>query len=294
MKKISILQIVLAIIVLALITGPMTFAADDTLTVNITISSVGAIVVLPNTFTWTLNPGEDSAAGVSNITIRNTGSLNVTNMYLDTSTDADESTNPLPTGTASAYSAAGMIFVRNSTNATYYHAGRLEWNISSILAGEVLDLNSATENFGHGWYRNASGNEYLWKVENGTDGYCNTTGTVFEIKTVPENVTDFNRDLSSDLSTCGAVSTGIWGSFVCTDGPLAGYCIATASTCDKIYIYKYNYNATYGGGLCGNLAYIREDDLVPGAEDYIVIHASIPYGMPAGETALGTLTLIAS
>ncbi len=292
MKKISILQLILAIIVLALIMSPMTFAADDTLTVNITISSVGAIVVLPNTFTWTLNPGEDSNIGVSNITIKNTGSLNITNMYLDTSTVTDESTNPLPTGVSGSYSAAGMIFVRNSSDATYYHAGRLEWNISSILAGEVLDLASATEAFGHGWYRNASGNEYLWKVENGTSGLCNNTGTTFEIKTVPENITDLNRDFTSDTTTCGAVSTGTWGSFACTDGPLANHCIATASTCDKIYIYKYNYNSTYAA--CTNRAYIRETDLVPGDEDYMIIHASIPYGMPAGETALGTLTLIAT
>ncbi len=292
MKKAYTLQIVLAIIVLALIMSPMTFAADDTLTVNITISSVGAIVVLPNTFEWTLAPGDDSDIGISNITIKNIGSLNVTNMYLDTSTVTDESTNPIPTGEASAYSAAGMIFVRNSTNTTYFHAGRLEWNISSILAGEILDLDPATGTFGHGWYRNASGNEYLWKVENGTGGYCNNSGTTFEIKTAPENVTDFNRDLSSGLSTCTYAGEDDWASFACTDGPLADYCVATASTCDKIYIYKYNYNSTYAA--CGNRAYIRETDLVPGGEDYMIIHASVPYGMPAGETALGTLTLFAT
>ncbi|MCK5042862.1 MAG: hypothetical protein KAJ20_03870 [Candidatus Aenigmarchaeota archaeon] len=291
MKKIFILQLISAIIVLALIMSPVTFAdADTNLTVNITINSVGAIVVLPNAFTWSLDPGADSST--ANVIIQNTGSANLTNIYLDTSTDADESTNPLPTGVASAYSAAGLIFVKNSTNDTYYHAGRIEWNISSILAGEVLDLASATETFAHGWYRNASGNEFLWKVENGTDGYCNTTATVFKIKTAPENTTDLNRDLSTGLSTCGAVTQGTWGSFACTDGPLANHCVATASTCDKIYIYKYNYNSTYAA--CGNRAYIRSADLIPGAEDFMVIHASIPYGIPAGETALGTLTLMAT
>jgi len=250
MKKIFILQLILAIIVLALIMSPVTFAdADTNLTVNITVNSVGAIVVFPNAFTWSLDPGADS--GTANVIIKNTGSANLTNIYLDTSTDADESTNPLPTGLASAYSAAGLIFVKNSTNDTYYHAGRLEWNISSILAGEVLDLSSATDTFGHGWYRNASGNEYLWKVENGTDGYCNNTGATFKIMTVPENTTDLNRDLSSgDTTTCGSVTQGTWGSFACDDGPLVGHCIATASTCDKIYIYKFNYNSTYAA--CGN------------------------------------------
>ncbi len=292
MKKIFILQSVLAILILALIMSPMTFAADasDSLTVNITINSVGAIVVLPNSFSWSLDPGEDSAT--SNIIIKNTGSENLSSIYLDTSTDADESTNPLPTGVPGSYSAAGMIFARNSTNATYYHAGRLEWNLSSILAGETLNLAAATETFGHGWYRNASGNEYLWKVENGSDGYCNNSGTTFTIKTAPENGTSLNRDLSAGPSTCTYAGEGTWASFACTDGPLVDYCVATASTCDKIYIYKYNYNSTYPA--CGNRAYVRETDLVPGAEDYMIIHASVPYGIPAGETAQGTLTLMAT
>ncbi|MCK5235231.1 MAG: hypothetical protein KAJ88_05280, partial [Candidatus Aenigmarchaeota archaeon] len=107
MKKIFILQLISAIIVLALIMSPVTFAdADTNLTVNITINSVGAIVVLPNAFTWSLDPGADSST--ANVIIQNTGSANLTNIYLDTSTDADESTNPLPTGVASAYSAAGL------------------------------------------------------------------------------------------------------------------------------------------------------------------------------------------
>ena len=292
MKKRSILQLILAIVVLALIVSPITFAADtsDTLTVNITINSVGAIVVLPNSFTWSLDPGEDSAT--SNVVIKNTGSENLSSIYLDTSTVADESTNPLPTGVSSAYSAAGMIFVRNSTNATYYHAGRLEWNLSSILTGETLGLGAGTTSFGHGWYRNATGNEYLWKVENGTSGLCNNSGTTFTIKTAPENSTSLNRDLSAGPSTCTYAGEGDWASFACTDGPLIDYCVATASTCDKIYIYKYNQNSTYP--TCGNSAHIRSTNLIPGAEDYMVLHASVPYGIPAGETALGTLTLMAT
>ena len=269
-----------------------------TVTVNVNISSVGAIVVTPNAFSWTtgilgsLAPGTDS--GVQTLVIKNIGSVNVSQIFMNASTVSDESVNPITTkANASGYSAAGLIFIKNTSATTYAHAGRIEWNISSVLVNETLNLDSKTNNFSHGWYRNASGNEFLWKLENGTNGYCNETGTTFNIKLYPENATMLNRDLSSDLSTCGAVTAGSgWGLFTCTDGPFAGQCVATHKNCDKIYVYKYSKLLTDYPN-CNNAAYLGGTIVIPGDEVDLNLFASIPKGMPAGDTKTGTLTIFA-
>ncbi len=293
MDKKYMMPLALAMIILALINGPITFAAEtsDTVTVTVNISSVATIVVSPNAINWTyLDPGSNGVA--QNIIIKNTGSVNVTDIYMTTSAITDESTNPLPTADATAYSAASLIFVKNSTESAHSHAGRLEWNLSTILTEETLGIDAATTAFAHGWYRNSTGNEYLWKVENGTDGLCNNSGTVFTINTVSENDTDLNRDVSAGYECTGLASDTGWGSFECDSGPLNGYCVATASTCDKIYIYKNDYTSTLPA--CDNREYLINNVLIPGTEDAISIYASVPQGIPAGDTTAGTMTIVAT
>ncbi|MBW6461432.1 MAG: hypothetical protein K0B07_00060 [DPANN group archaeon] len=294
MNKKYIMPLALAIILLTLINGPITFAVDtnDTVTVNINISAVGTIVVSPNVINWTLlQPGSNGASEY--IIIKNTGSVNVSGIYMTTDTITVESTNPLPTADVTAYSAAGLIFVKNSTDSAHSHAGRLEWNLSSILTGEELNINENTNAFAHGWYRNSTGNEYLWKVENGTDGVCNNTGTIFQISSIPENDTTLNRDITVGASTCTTVTPGTtWGTFTCSTGPLVGYCIATANTCDKIYLYKYDMSSQFPN--CDNSGSLITDNLIPGSEDAISIYASVPNGIPYGDTTSGTLTIVAS
>lgn len=293
MDKKYMMPFTLAILILALMNGPTIFAAEtnDTVTVNVNISTVATIVVSPNAISWAgVNPGANT--GTTNIIIKNTGSVNVTDIYMTTSAITDESTNPLPTADPSAYSAASLIFVKNSTEAAHSHAGRLEWNLSSVLTDETLGITAGTTAFAHGWYRNSSGNEYLWKVENGTDGLCNNSGAVFEIQQDPENDTSLSRDITANPSTCSAVTTGAWGVFTCSDGPLEGYCVAAANTCNKIYIYKNDYSTTFP--TCNNREYLLDGDLIPGAEDSISVFASVPNGIPAGDTTAGTLTIVAT
>ncbi len=279
-----------------LIGAPAAHAAvtNSSVTVYVNISSVGSILIIPTSVSWMgLNPGSNGI--VNNMTIKNTGSLNVTNVYLNASTINDEPTNPLQSTNPASYAAAGLIMVKNATEAGYTHAGRLEWNISSVLLGEILNLNVNTTISSHGWYRNSTGNEYLWKLENGTEGYCNTTDTKFTIKLVPENYTTMNRDLSANTADCTTFVAGTnenWGVFTCADGPLMGQCIATPYTCDKIYIYKYNYAADYPA--CGDRAYLRGNALTPGSEAAFTLMASIPKGMPAGNTTTGILNVIAT
>ncbi len=283
-----------------LITAQSVNAVENaTVTVNINISSVGAIIVIPNSLSWTtgnlgsLSPASDS--GESYLIIKNVGSVNVSNIFINASTIADESSNPLQTANASFFSAAGLVMVKNATDTSYSHAGRLEWNLSTILMNEsVGDLTQITK-FSHGWYRNASGNEYLWTLKNGTNGFCNSTGATFTIKQYPENQTNLNRDITVSPASCTYTeATGVenWGMVTCTNGPLAGQCIATASTCDKIYIYKY-YDSLADYPTCGNSNYLRKGTIVPGDEAAFTVIASVPKGTPAGDAKTGTLTIMA-
>lgn len=298
--------IAFAIIALLIAVPVIAATTSATITVNVNISSVGAIVVLPNSISWntngmgSLNPGSDSS--IQSLIVKNTGSVNLSQIYLNTSTVGDESVNPLQTANASFYSAAGLIFIRNSSNTTYRHAGRIEWNLSTVLYNESLGTtgwNSLTA-FSHGWYRNASGNEFLWKLVNGTNGFCNTTGTTFAIKINPENASAINRDLTTGTADTSSGCTFVqgssgekWGSVSCTTGPLAGSCIATPATCDKILIYKF-YTSLADYPACANSAYLHKGTIVPGDEVGINVFASVPKGTPAGDTKQGTLTIIAN
>lgn len=264
---------------------------DDNITVNVTISESAQLTVLPTSITWTQDPNTN---GITyNVTIKNTGSVNLSQIYVSSNTTGDETTNPIPAGVASGYSASGFIFIKNSTATAPYHVGRQEWNMSGVLSGETLNLAGTTEKWGHGWYKNVSSGNYLWKVENGTDGYCNDTDTIFKIKTLQENSTTQQRDLSSDLATESFGTAGVnWATFTFSDGPLSGYCVATYKDCDRIFIYKYDQSSAYP--TCSAVRYLRAGVLVPGDEANAWVFASVPQGTPAGETALSVLIFVAT
>lgn len=288
---------ILALLVAAPSANALSANYTATVTVNINISSVGSIVVLPNSLSWTsgglgsLNPGADSSA--QNLIIKNTGSLNVSMIFMNASTVSNEYANPLQTANATNYSAAGLVMVKNATDTLYSHAGRLEWNLSGLLSGENVGSLTGITNFSHGWYRNSSGNEYLWALKNGTGGLCNDTGTTFTIKTSPENATNMNRDLTSGTTGCGSITAGpLWGTFACSTGPLNGQCVAVAKNCDKVLIYKY-YGVLSDYPTCVNADYLRRANIVPGDEAAFSVIASIPKGVPAGDTRTGTLTIFA-
>ena len=263
----------------------------DTVDVYVHVNATAEIVVTPTNFTWTnLNPGNDGIT--RNFTVKNTGSYNVSKIYVSANTPTVESTNPLQTGNPLAYAASGFLFIQNSTTSTsFYHVGRLEWNLSSPLDNEVLDLDPGTVAFGHGWYRNRT-ETFLWKVENGTDQRCNTTGTSFVIKQDAENATTENRDLSSgtgNLASCSLYSAGpFWSTHNCSNGPLQNYCVAVYGDCTKIYIYKYDYS--FNGTSCGSENYWRDNVLVSGLSTKGKVYASVPWGVPSGDTGDSVLT----
>jgi hypothetical protein len=275
----------------------LTLAVTDTATVSVNVAGVSQIEVVPTAFSFSgLTPGSENFTTTTNaLIIKNTGSNDVTQIYASLNTIAVENSNPLGQA-ASQYAAGGFLWIRNSTNPTYYHGGRLEWNTTTKPAG-ITDVTGAVS---WGFYRNATQGDYLWEmVGNGTgavgpSNWCNqTTGTAAKlvIKNVPD--TGNNRDLNTDTTTYQVSTAAVnWGVIAASSGPLNGYCIALYYDCSKFYIYKYD-KTTYGSS-CANSLYLQESTLKPGEEHDAYIGISIPKGVPAGDTAITTLTITAT
>ena len=197
------------------------------------------------------------------------------------------------------------MFRNESTDIDYRLIGRVEWNLTEVLDTEVLDISAGALNWSHGWYRKANGNEYLWKLENGTSGsdtqgMCNETDTTFVISKYPENSSGYARDLTSAniiTAPTPAGNNANWAYFhfnSSTGGPLEGYCVASYWDCTRIYIYKYDmsYVGADGFGDCAMARYFATESLEPGERlDKLKIKPTIPYGTPAGDAIQTTLTI---
>lgn len=317
--------ILIAIIIIAsaVILQPPTVAlekedANDSVTLNVNITTRAAIDVLPTSISWTqLIPGTNGTASetqdIRNISIRNIGSFNLSQFYVDVNTEDIETTNPVAGGQITDYAAGGFVLIRNETDTLrYFHAGRLEWNLSEELASENLDISAGVVNFSHGWYKQASaaGNEYLWKLENGscgpthglTAGICNCTDTNLVIKNVPENSSGYNRDLSANIATAPTpfATNFNWTLFHFNSsqgGPLQDHCVAAYWDCTRIFIYKYDMTGvgSSGFGDCGEAEYLANEKVEPGERlDKIKVKPSIPYGTPAGDAKTTTLSIFTS
>jgi len=317
------IAVIAALLVFALLlaTGPLTVAqmkedANDSVTLDVNISSQAAIQVLPTSISWVqIIPGSNGTSStpqdVRNISVKNIGSYNLTQFYIDINTEDIETTNPLGGGQITDYAAGGFVLFRNeSSTLRYFHAGRLEWNLTDNLAGEDLNLGATVANYSHGWYRLASGNEFLWKLENGTCGtaagltanICNCTDANFVISLLPENASSTSRDLSSNIATAPtpAATNANWSLFHFTSaqgGPLQDHCVAASWDCTKIFIYKYDMtgSGSSGFGDCTMARYFANERVEPGEIlDKLKVKPSVPQGTPAGDAQTTTLSVFTS
>jgi hypothetical protein len=262
------------------------FAANDTVTVDVSVASVAQISVIPDVLSWSnINPG--SAGTVQSLNIKNTGSVNLTNIYAYVDTLEDEATRPYGFDDPLKYAAGGVIVFKNETYDKFFFAGRLEWNWTEDVGND--DLSAITSPVAWGFFKNTS-YEYYWALGNGTGGYCNNTGAEFAISDYPDNGTVTTRTPSDASIT---FQQGVdWGYFSINraTSPLYGSCVAAYYDCSKIYIYKYDKRS--GFGSCANSEYIQAPNLVPGETHTLTLNVYIPLGIPAGNlnTAIFTVS----
>ncbi|MEM3610125.1 MAG: hypothetical protein QW076_04450 [Candidatus Anstonellales archaeon] len=282
-------MILTAILFSLAIYSSIVLAAEDTVTVDVSVASVAQISVIPETLTWSnINPG--TAGTTQSLNIKNTGSVNVTNIYAYVDTLTDETTRPYGTGDPAKYAAGGVIVLRNKTDSTYYFAGRLEWNWTEDVGNK--DLSAISSPVAWGFFKNTS-YEYFWALGNGTNGYCNNTGAQFAIEDDPDNGTQATRTpLTTGIHLNGGDTN--WGYFNITraSAPLYQSCVAAYYDCTKIYIYHYDKRS--GFGSCSNAMYIQSTNLVPGETHTLTLNVYIPQGIPAGNLNTATLTVVAS
>jgi len=296
-KTLSILIILTGILLLPV----LTFAADDTVTINVNVSLSAIIEVTPDTITFNqVAPGIVTFPTSKGFTITNVGSTNFTQIYvsLDVWQTGEEDSSPLGTGVASDYYAGGFVVIKNETDLAggagtnnWRFAGRQEWNLTKLPTYFTPD----TWTVSWGYFGNSS-RQYFWDLRNGTDGTCNQTGTSLRIKEWDVNGSSAAYDLGSDIQTGSftAASGEEWGINTFSAGPLDGYCVATHQSCERIFIYQWDQTSNFP--TCSDAWYLYNDPtkLKPNEQFDFNITVWVPKGIPAGTTSSSTLTITAS
>lgn len=273
--------VLLAIVAITQVTVMAAYLGSTT--VAVTVSDLTEVTVLPTSLSFTAAPG--AVATAISVDIKNTGSNNISNIYASVDTLTDETSDPIPAGGPSGFASTGFLVLKNSTATEYFHAGRLEWNLSTLLTG--ASYGSYRYN-ATGFFRNVSG-MYMWILGNtttATNAGCNDTGATLYI----EADADAGTAATRTPAVAGTLDESVtdWGLFSFTADPLKNYCVAAYHDCTKIYIYKYDYNATFDG--CTQSNYLEAATLVPGDIDTITTNAWVSEGVPDGSTNSGVLT----
>jgi hypothetical protein len=272
--------------------------ANDTVIIDVNVSSISQITLLPATLSWT-GVGAGTAGGHKNITVKNTGSLNLTQIYAYVDTLVNESTRPYGSGDPGRYSAGGVLTIRNETDTTYFYLGRIQWNWTQDIPNH--NWGNVTSPIAWGYFTNLT-DDYVWVLGNGTAGYCNNTTTQFAIEDNADVGTVATRTPDKASITLNGNDTN-WTYFSVNraTSSLYQYCVAAYYDCSKIYIYKFdkrNSNPNFAG-CSGNADYLysgsgAEGPLMPGSTIILKVDPWVPYGTPAGNLNTTTLTVVAT
>ena len=299
------LTLVLAFLALPRVT--LGFASDNS-TITVNVGQLTEITVLPTSLSWSgVAPGQHGS--VQYLDIRNTGSVNVSQVFAYVSTLDNETYRPYGTDNITAYAATGVIMIRNETNASIYYAGRMEWNwtedityknLGQLGSGACTNTNT---NCSWGFVRNTSF-EYMWAISNGTSadesGLCNYTSTQLALESDADTG-------ASDSSTRTPTTDGIsndgadlsYSYFRITRAAhlLEDSCVAVAKNCDYIYLYKYdrrNNAQTTDFDTCTNSRYLQLGNMMPKDEHTITLNAYVPSGIPDGNMGAGIIFIEAT
>ena len=296
----AIIYILVSLILVALLMGfsNFTYAADANITVNVSIGTLSQISVNPTFINWTnIIPG--TAGGLQQIEVTNSGSVNVTNLYVYTNTLAVEDDRPYSGSDPTQYSSTGLVVIRNNTNTTLYFAGRIEWNETQNLSNSdfsaVSTVDSTLSSFG--FFRNAS-YEYVWAVgSNSTTGWCNGTATIGGVSFALESDTDTGTVATRTPTTAGITKDGAdaqWTYFRINRAGhiLNDHCVAVNRTCDKIFVYKYDRRS--GFNTCTNSQDSNPAPIVPGGAHTFTVNVHVPNGLPLGNLSSSVLIFTAS
>jgi len=277
-------------------------SASDTVTINVNVSVYALIEVSPKTATFNqVTPGyEPDIPDSLAFTITNVGSVNFTQMYVAVNVPGSEQTNPLGTGDVSKYFAGGFVVLKNETDLTtgkWKFVGRQEWNLTD---GKPEDYKGHESTWAQAWgYFGNVSRQYFWELVNGTNGLCNGTSAVLNMKNYAVNGTaDAYVPNSGDYTpyTVDNTDNPDWGIINAeNNGPLANYCIALRTDCTRIFIYQWKQGDSQLDSCTGYwYLYDGPNEFAPNNQFDFNITVWVPKGIPAGDTSPSTLTITAT
>ena len=268
---------------------PVLADVNDTVTIDVNVTQVASITVWPETLNWT-SVSTGGVGGVKYVNVKNTGSLNVSQIYAYVDTLITEPVRPYGLAYAKNYSAGGVITLMNETDSKYYFAGRLEWNWTQDIPNN--DWSAVTTPVSWGYFRNTS-SDYVWVLGSGTDDRCNESDAQFSIESDVDLGTTATRTPANTFTmSTSAGNPEEWGYTSITTGPLAGHCVAAYYDCSKIYIYNFDKRSSFSG--CSNAEYLQAANMVPGYSIILSLDAWVPNGYPAGFLNQTILTVYAT
>jgi len=270
---------------------PVFAVNNDNVTIDVNVTQAASITVVPDSLNWT-GIGTGGVGGIEYLNIKNSGSLNVSQIYAYVNTLETEPVKPYATGNPLSYSAGGVITLKNETDAAHFFAGRIEWNWTQDIPNHDWSNVDDVDAIAWGYFRNAS-NDYVWVLGNGTDGYCNNTNAEFAIEYDVDLGTTETRKPEGSYAIESESSE--WGFVGITDGssPLNNYCVAAYYDCSKIYIYHYDKRTSPNFASCDNSGYIQQLNLTPGYTIILEVDAWVPNGYPSGWLNTSVLTVYA-
>lgn len=262
---------------------------NTTVTIDVNVTVAASITVWPTTLNWTsVNTG--GTGGLKYLTLKNAGSINVSNIYAYVDTLETEPVRPYGLAYSKNYSAGGVIVIENETDTKLYFAGRIEWNWTQDIPNH--NWGAVTSPNAWGYFRNAS-NDYVWVVGNGTAGRCNESGAQFSIESDIDLGTNATRTPANTFSLVASTNDPQnWGYTDVTTGPLAGHCVAVTTDCTKLFIYHFDKRNSFKS--CTGSSFLQAANLVPGYTMILTLDAWVPNGYPAGFLNTTILTFYAT
>ncbi len=269
---------------------------DDNVTIDVNVSVTASITVLPDVLNWTSVISGTASTDTKNLTVKNTGSINVSNIYAYVDTLLTEPVRPYGLAYPKNYSAGGVIALKNESDPQFFLAGRIEWNWTQDIPNHDWTTVGVTTPVSWGYFRNTS-NEYVWVVGSGDDGFCNMSNTQFAIED-DRDIGTFATRTPDDTSITWAGNDSTWSYFRVdrTTAPLNFSCVAVYNDCSKIYIYNYDRRSGNVGNFstCGSANNLFYGNLVPGYSFIVWVSPWVPLGYPAGYLNTTTLTFYAT
>ena len=290
-QKIAILACFLVIIAIFFVSPRLTLGAADNSTINVTIQSYSEITVSPDTLKWEgVYPGQNG--GTKLLDIKNTGSINVSQIYGYVSTLTNETSRPYGYDDSTKYASTGLIVMRNESGVRDFFAGRIEWNWTEDISNKVMT--GIDEPVAWGFVRNAS-QEYFWGLGNGSEN-CSSSDTDLGFNDIADNGSAATRTTSTTgISHVATIpGYGIFNVSRSSQTLLNGSCVAVDENCTYIYLYKYDKRSSPNFASCTNVAYIQAGNLVPKDIHTVTLDAYAPLGIPQGILARGVIYIIAS